>query len=505
MRHVAFAQADADRRCELVGDIQALEAQRARLVEQAEQAYSEFQRIEQGLDRLRAELATLEGSGAQDAGADRATAEATQEGPLGIRFDFNYGARLMLPPSDHPWRVRLFDRDTQSLLFEARLKSGCVGSRKVYYINFGIEISQNGERVFVHDYCAAGRDVLIKFPGDGLGDSIAWFSYVPRFQERHGCKLTVAMGGKIVPLFRGAYPDIDFIPLEQLEYVEPEKYYASYNVGLFRDDDDCNHRPCDYRLVGLHRIAAYILGVDPAEEPPRVCIEDGGRPIPDRYCCIGVQATTQAKYWNRPGGWDEIVGFLKESGFRVICIDRERTYGEWNRIPDGAEDQTGDRPLQERARWLRHAEFFIGLSSGLSWLAWACGVPVVMISGFTHPVNEFATSYRVINWNACCCCWNDARHRFDDKDYLYCPRHRDTPRQFECTRLVTADQVKAMVRSIPSFGRPAPDDRLLLAPSAKRRGKNPGAAQSPMGQPHQGGVANDRRDRHRGWATLDSG
>jgi autotransporter strand-loop-strand O-heptosyltransferase len=43
----------------------------------------------------------------------------------------------------------------------------------------------------------------------------------------------------------------------------------------------------------------------------------------------------------------------------------------------------------------------VGLSSGLSWLAWAAGTPVVMIAGFTHPTNEFATPYRVINYHAC--------------------------------------------------------------------------------------------------------
>jgi hypothetical protein len=34
---------------------------------------------------------------------------------------------------------------------------------------------------------------------------------------------------------------------------------------------------------------------------------------------------------------------------------------------------------------------------------------------------------------------------------MYCPRHKDTPRQFECTRLITADQVKAAIRRIPAF------------------------------------------------------
>jgi len=81
---------------------------------------------------------------------------------------------------------------------------------------------------------------------------------------------------------------------------------------------------------------------------------------------------------------------------------------------------------------------------------------VVMISGFAHPTNEFTTPYRIINYHACNGCWNDPRHRFDHHDFLWCPRHAGTPRQFEYTRLITSEQVKQVVRSIPGFGAPHP-------------------------------------------------
>ena len=123
--------------------------------------------------------------------------------------------------------------------------------------------------------------------------------------------------------------------------------------------------------------------------------------------------------------------------------------------------------LAERARWLRHAAAFVGLSSGLSWLAWAAGAPVVLISGFTHPTNEFATPYRVINWHACNSCWNDPRHRFDHKDFLRCPRHQNTPRHFECTRLITATQVKQVIQTIPGFG--VHENAMVPAPEPTRR------------------------------------
>ncbi len=377
----------------------------------------------------------------------------TQAGPQDIRFDFNDGCRVLLPEGTHPWRVRLSDLDTGNILFETDIKAGRVNSTKRYYVRIRLEISGQDKIVLTHDHSAADREVLIQFPVGTIGDTLGWFPYAVKFKERHGCRLTCGMGEKLIPLFRDAYPDITFLTHEE---IKPERYYATYSMGLFFDDKDCVHQPCDFRHVGLHRTAGYILGVDPSEVPPRIALTDESRPIAEPYVCIGVQSTTQAKYWNNPNGWREIVHYLKDQGYRVICIDQKATHGTglvWNHIPNGAEDQTGDRPLVERARWLKHAEFFVGLSSGLSWLAWAMGTRVVLISGFTHPLNEFATPYRVINYHTCNSCWNDPRLRFDHKDFLWCPRHKDTPRQFECTRLITADQVRGAIRRIPELSR----------------------------------------------------
>jgi autotransporter strand-loop-strand O-heptosyltransferase len=401
--------------------------------------------------------ATSTTSGASDAAPPKRAypvpAEVpTQQGPKGIAFDFNDGCRVLVPEADKPWRVRLSDLDTGNILFDTELKAGRINSTKRYYVRFRVEVWVEGKELLVHDYSAKNREILIQFPVGTLGDSMGWFPYAIKFKEQHCCKLSCAIGEKLIPLFRGAYQDVTFIPHEE---VKPERYYATYSLGLFFDDKDGVYQPCDFRHVGLHRTAGYILGVDPTEVAPRIDVGDEERPIAEPYVCIAVQSTTQCKYWNNPHGWREIVAFLKDRGYRVICIDQRPTHGHgliWNHIPNGAEDQTGDRPLQERARWLKHAEFFVGLSSGLSWLAWACGIPVVMISGFTHPTNEFDTLHRVINYHACNSCWNDSRVRFDHKDFLWCPRHKDTPRQFECTRLITADQVKAAINRIAGFG-----------------------------------------------------
>jgi autotransporter strand-loop-strand O-heptosyltransferase len=385
----------------------------------------------------------------------------TQEGPKGIRYDFNLGARMLLPNrTEGKWRVQLRDLDTGNILFLSENQGAFVTSSKRYFVRFLLEVWELDEAgaatpLFTHEYDANGREVLIQFPVGTLGDTMAWFPYAARFAEVRGARVTCAMSGLIIPVLKDAYPHLRFVTHEEVvEQKLAENSYASYCLGLFFDDADHIWQPTDFRHVGLHRTAGYILGVDAAEEAPRLSLPDESRPIAEPYVCIAAQSSTQCKLWNNPHGWREVIAFLKASGYRVICIDQKPVHGTgivWNHIPHGVEDETGDRPLTERARWLRHAEFFVGLSSGLAWLAWAAGTPVVMISGFTHPTNEFETPYRVINWHACNSCWNDVRHRFDHKDYLWCPRHAGTDRQFECTRLITAAHVIATLKRIPAL------------------------------------------------------
>ena len=377
----------------------------------------------------------------------------SQESPQGLRFDFNDGARVIAPVGEEIWRLVLIDLDTGNFLFQTTpdFRGGGVMSAKKYYVRFRIEAWKGKELVFAHDYDARDREVLIAFPVGTLGDTIAWASYALRFAERHGCRLTIAMSDVLIPLFADAYPEIRFVESKD---VRPEDYYATYRVGLFFNDVERIHQPVDFRHVGLHKTAAHILGLDPAEQPPRVVAPDLGRPMAEKYVVVAGQASSQCKYWNNPYGWREVVKFLKASGYRVVCIDQKPVHGGglvWNHMPAGAEDETGDRPLAERINWIRHAEFFVGLSSGLSWVAWAAGAKVVMIGGFTLPNNEFETPYRVINYHACIGCWHDPSLRFDHHDFLWCPRHAGTPRQFECTSLITAEQVKQTIRKIPGF------------------------------------------------------
>ncbi len=360
-----------------------------------------------------------------------------ETGLSGVKLDFNYGARVLIPEGNY--HVRFTDLGTSSILYDADVSNALVTSTKKYYIPFRVEVWKDGQLALTHDLDLKGRNVHIRFPVGTLGDILAWFPYAEEFRKKHGCRVYCSMSGKIAALLRPGYPNIEFIT----PGTAPEDCYATYYMGIFFPADDRFHQPVDHRIVGLQKTIPYILGLDVVERRP-LLTPSKKRPIREPYVCIAAQATSQAKYWNNPRGWIETVDFLKALGYRVLCIDKEKCHGygrHWNTIPYGAEDFTGDRPLQERVDFLGHADFFVGLGSGLSWLAWGSGVPVVMISGFSLPHSEFYTPYRVINFHVCNGCWTDSSEEFVHADFGWCPRHENTEREFECTRFISSGQV----------------------------------------------------------------
>ena len=61
--------------------------------------------------------------------------------PSGVRFDFNMGARVLLPQllTDR-WHVRLRDLDTGNILFESTNQGAFVASSKHFYVRFGLDL-----------------------------------------------------------------------------------------------------------------------------------------------------------------------------------------------------------------------------------------------------------------------------------------------------------------------------------------------------------------------------
>jgi cephalosporin hydroxylase len=113
-----------------------------------------------------------------------------------------------------------------------------------------------------------------------------------------------------------------------------------------------------------------------------------------------------------------------------------------NDHPKGSEMLPGNRSLEATSNYLLHAEMFIGVGSGLSWLSWALNVPTVIISGFSAPHTEPTDSnvLRIFNHNiGCTGCFNQIR--LDAGDWNWCPVLKDTDRRFECTKSISGSYV----------------------------------------------------------------
>lgn len=378
--------------------------------------------------------------------------EPSMDAGNGVWYDFANGFRVMSPAAPGEYEIIVWNLDTGTVIFRSAMPPGtlAVGSRK-YYIRYRIELSDHsaGRLLARIDFDCTDRDVLISVPDGGLGDNIAWMPYAEEFRVTHKARVTCACGEWLIRLVKDQYPELRFVPIG--EKPDSSRYYAVYYCAVFgRDRPDW--RPLTHQHYGMQGTVAAILGVPYRPLKTRFRL-DAPRTVAEPYVVISAMASNPCKHWNWPGGWDLLCRYLKRLGYRVFVIDREKEqlFGDIRcTVPSEAEDLTGAKPIAERIALLRHADFFVGLPSGLSWLAWCCNVPVVMISGFTEDGSEFPTPYRVFNPDFCHGCWNDTGCFFDTKVPVWCPRHAGTPRVIECTRAITPKMVIGTVNRIPA-------------------------------------------------------
>ena len=349
----------------------------------------------------------------------------------GLRLDFNFGLRLDIPEGN--FRVKVSDFDTGQICFDKYISNCRLLSAEQYFIRWQVEVFLDEQKIFSHVLNLEGQPVAITFRNSyTLGDFLAFLPYLREFKKNHRCKLSICLNDKFAELVAQLYPDIP-----QIDKVDFQTYATYYPVMLQSPFPSVQ---VDTRQMPMNRIGGMLWGINYL--PPKAVFEPTAPPVTDEpYVCISVQASMNRKAWLYPGGWDVVIDYLKNLGYRVFCIDlnSEQTNDDLTiRKPEGAEDFTGNHPLLERANMLYHAEFFIGLGSGLTWVADAVGCPVVMICGFSQDWSEFYTPYRVANRKVCNGCFNDPRVSFVLEK---CPFHKNTPRELECQKKISPRMV----------------------------------------------------------------
>jgi autotransporter strand-loop-strand O-heptosyltransferase len=155
--------------------------------------------------------------------------------------------------------------------------------------------------------------------------------------------------------------------------------------------------------------------------------------------CIGVFGTAQSKFWNNPTGWQDVVNWLNNKGYTVRLISKEDDDYMGNKLPTGIIKHPNG-PIELVMDELKKSKAFIGIGSGLSWLSWALYTPTVLVSGFSYDWAEMQDCIRITTPTGKCeGCFN--RLRLNAGDWNWCPDHKGTERQFECTKSITSEMV----------------------------------------------------------------
>jgi autotransporter strand-loop-strand O-heptosyltransferase len=367
-----------------------------------------------------------------------------------ISTSFIEGAQVEINGSfSKTYLVKFFNHKTNELIWEDTINNNMWTSPNFkYFIKWRVEIWSNNNKIEEHIFDCTNKKVYIHLDSKSLGDTLAWFPYVEEFRKLHKCKIVCSTFHN--DWFSSLYPKIEFVEPSTIVH----NLYAMYRIGWFYNEDNTlnlDQNVKEVKTQPLQKTASDILGLQYKEIKPKLYVKSKKRNIKEKYVVIAPHGTKHASYWNYRGGWQSIVDWLANAGYKVVMISQEKSGDEWQDSKLGGTlqnitDKTGNLPLQERFTDILNAEAFIGIGSGLSWVSWALDTPTVLISGFSDEYTEFQDCERITaSPNVCSGCFNT--HKLDAGDWEWCPHHKNTDRHFECSKSITPDLVaNALVR-----------------------------------------------------------
>ena len=319
--------------------------------------------------------------------------------------------------SDSDFDVRFYDENDVCHYQNAIKSNSWVRLNRQYYTKWKTYVYQDGELIYENVLDLHNKKVFISIESKALGDTIAWVPYALEFQKKHRCNVVLSTFHNKI---------LDYPELELVEPGSSVNCYAMYKIGWHYDT---NREPELPNTIPLQKAACNILGLKYTEIRPKLftkreCPEDS------KYITIATNSTLGCKFWLREE-WQKLINHYTEQGYKVYNVSKEvNPFDNCPQIPDTSMESTMD--------WIYHSTFFVGLSSGLSWLAWALGKQVVLISNFTEYDHEFLSNcIRITNDKVCHGCWNKSDIKFDKGNWNWCPYNK----HFECQTSITADMV----------------------------------------------------------------
>ncbi len=325
--------------------------------------------------------------------------------------------------------IEFIDSENKEVIYSDTIKNNMWTScSRKWFTNWVIKI--NGE--IFDRFNLKNKRVYIELDSKAMGDTIAWTPYVVKFAKKHNCKV-------VCTTFHNEWFKniLDYKDIEFVKHGEAGDYYVKYNIGWFKnlEGNSWNRKemnPTQVNLIPLQQTATDILGLEFNELNYGIDIGNNERPIKNKYVVFGPQATSGCKEWEI-NKWKELSIKFIEKGYQVVICSLH----SYN-IPNTIEC---NKSLEDTATYLKYADIFIGLGSGLSWLNWALNKTTYMINGFAKEGHEFTKNLTKITNNICIKCWNDPVYTFDPGDWNWCPVYKGSKLQFICQKSITVDQV----------------------------------------------------------------
>ena len=357
-----------------------------------------------------------------------------------IEISYNNGPKVeILGDINKEYKVEFIDKSCNCTIHTDIIKNNMwVGCSRKWFTEWVIKV----DGVTVDEFNLDNKKVFIDFKSSSIGDTIAWFPYVEEFRKKYNCEV-------ICSTFRNEWFKSKYPKIKLGVSTDP---YASYNIGWFYNDDkwDRGMHKNDFKPQPLQKTATDILGLDFEEIKPNIHVKNSSENIKGKYVTLSIQSTAQAKYWNHPTGWQQVVDFLNGKGYKVVLVDKDVTFGVkncLNHAPNNVINKTTSS-LDEVISIIDKADFHLGISSGLSWIAWALNTPVVLVSSFTKPYCEFTTNCtRIYNDTPTSGYFNT--HKLDPSDWNWYPfKEIDKMEEWYEVESITPEQVINQIKTI---------------------------------------------------------
>ena len=355
------------------------------------------------------------------------------------RLTYQDGPRLQIDSLGTVKHMRVEFWDDTDLVYSAdHLEAGnWYKPSRHWWCQWTVKIYCDGQLDSSETVSLEGQPLTIEMGSASLGDTISFMGQLHTVIDTHKPSQLLVKTHKPWLFDADKYSEqsIQFIPFTETQIGN------TMSVGVYYTMDQPwmrDEHKYDWRQQPLGKIAADRLGIEYKEIKPYMAQEylqpsTQLRPtrLPAKSIVIATQSTAQAKYWNNPTGWQETIDWCNQNKIRVQHASKEGSelLGV-EQLPEA---------LTEVANAINDADVFVGISSGLSWFAWALGAKVVIISGFTDPYVEMETAHYINNHKVCHGCWG--WDTFDKGDWNWCPAWKDTHRQFECTKQIESDVV----------------------------------------------------------------